>query len=142
MYKPSLTLFSAMVGQAVFSQEIHNEVSGTLRMEKVQLPDSAGSPYKMTWTEAVDLSKIKTVAEKYKSLPFESATSCCDYSDIRWDAFRLKFNVSVAGKIVGHAMRDPMRLKAIEHVVCLTIEVHPGNEEKGISEKLLSHLVE
>lgn len=84
--------------RAVFIQDVHNEVPGALRIEKIQLPDSEGSPYKLAWTQTVDLSKIKTVAEKYKSLPFESATGCCDYSDIRWDAYRLKFNVSVAGK--------------------------------------------
>jgi hypothetical protein len=84
--------------RAVFSQDVHNEVPGTLRIEKVQLPDSEGSPYKMAWTQTVDLTKIKTVAEKYKSLPFESAIGCCDYFDLRWDAYRLKFNVSVAGK--------------------------------------------
>ena len=84
--------------RAVFSQDVHNEVPGTLRIEKIQLPDAIGSPYKMSWTQEVDLSKIKTVAKKYKSLPFESAIGCCNYSDIRWEAYRLKFNVLVAGK--------------------------------------------
>lgn len=84
--------------RAILSQDVHNEVPGTLRIEKVQLPDSKGSPHKMVWTQTFDLSRIKTVTEKYKSLPFESAIGCCDYSDIRWDAYRLTFNVSVAGK--------------------------------------------
>lgn len=92
--------------RAVFSQDVHNEVPGTLRIEKVQLPDSEGSPYKMTWTQTVDLSKIKAVAEKYKSLSFESAIGCCDYSDIRWDSYLLKFNVLVAGKKFSCASTD------------------------------------
>lgn len=46
-----------------------------------------------------------------------------------------------ADEIVGHAMLDPMGLEAIEHVVRLTIAVHPGNEEQGIGEQLLSYLV-
>jgi len=47
-----------------------------------------------------------------------------------------------AGKILGHAMLEPMGLKSIEHVVRLTIAVHPGSQEQGIGEKLLSHLIE
>ncbi len=46
------------------------------------------------------------------------------------------------GDLVGHAMLDPMGLKAIEHVVRLTIAVHPGYEEKGIGEQLLTHLID
>lgn len=47
----------------------------------------------------------------------------------------------MANKIIGYAMLDPMGLKAIEHIVRLTIAVHPGNEEQGIGEELLSYLI-
>lgn len=84
--------------RAVFSQDVHNEVPGTLRVEKIQLPDAVGSPYKMVWSQIIDISKVKTIAEKIKSLPFESAIGCCDFIDIGWDSYRLKFNVVVADK--------------------------------------------
>lgn len=84
--------------RAVFVQNVHQEVPGALRIEKVQLPDAKGSPYTIAWTHTVDLSTIKTVAAKYKELPFESALGCCDYSDLRWEKYRLKFKVSLAVK--------------------------------------------
>ncbi len=46
------------------------------------------------------------------------------------------------GFIIGQARLDPMGLEAIEHVVRLSIGVHPGHEEKGIGEMMLSHLIE
>ena len=44
--------------------------------------------------------------------------------------------------IIGHAMLDPMGLAAIEHIVRLTIAVHPGHEEKGVGEAMLTHLID
>jgi tRNA-Thr(GGU) m(6)t(6)A37 methyltransferase TsaA len=45
------------------------------------------------------------------------------------------------GRILAHAFLDPMGLAAVEHIVRLTIAVHPGNQEKGIGEKLMTHLI-
>ena len=47
----------------------------------------------------------------------------------------------INGKIVGHALLDPMPLKAIQHVARLTIMVHPTHEEKGIGTEMLKHLI-
>lgn len=44
--------------------------------------------------------------------------------------------------IVGHAFLDPMGLEAIQHIVRLTIAVHPGFEGKGIGFLLMSHLID
>lgn len=44
--------------------------------------------------------------------------------------------------IMGHAFLDPMGLEAIQHVVRLTIAVHPDYGEKGLGELLLSYLVQ
>lgn len=46
------------------------------------------------------------------------------------------------GKIVAHAMLDPMGLEAIQHGVRLNIVVHQGFEEKGIGKLLLAHLID
>ena len=45
-------------------------------------------------------------------------------------------------KIVGHALLEPMSLEAISHVVRLTIAIHPGYEERGLGEMMLSYLIE
>jgi tRNA (adenine37-N6)-methyltransferase len=45
------------------------------------------------------------------------------------------------GRMVGHAMLDPMGLEAIQHVSRLTIAVHSGFEGKGIGEAILKHLI-
>ena len=47
----------------------------------------------------------------------------------------------VDGRIVGHAMLDPLRLSAIRHVVHLTIAVHPGWQGRGIGKALLGALI-
>ncbi len=44
-------------------------------------------------------------------------------------------------RIVGHALLDPMGLEAVNHVLRLTIAVHPGHEEIGIGEALMRHLI-
>lgn len=48
----------------------------------------------------------------------------------------------IEGKIVGHALLDPLPLTAIRHVVHLTIAVHNGWQEKGVGKRLLSFLIE
>lgn len=45
------------------------------------------------------------------------------------------------GKIVGHAMLDPLKLSATRHVVHLTLAVHPGWQGKGIGKALLGALI-
>jgi putative acetyltransferase len=44
-------------------------------------------------------------------------------------------------RIVGHALLDPMRLKAISHVFRLTIVVHPGFQNRGIGDRLMRDLM-
>lgn len=46
------------------------------------------------------------------------------------------------GKIVGHALLDPMPLEAISHVFRLTIIVHPGFLGQGIGTLLMRDLME
>jgi tRNA (Thr-GGU) A37 N-methylase/ribosomal protein S18 acetylase RimI-like enzyme len=46
------------------------------------------------------------------------------------------------GLIVGHAQLDPMGLKAISHVVRLTMCVHKGCENKRIGSHLLANLIQ
>ena len=45
------------------------------------------------------------------------------------------------GKIIGHALLDPMGLEAIAHITRLSIVVHPGYQAKGAGEALLKHLI-
>lgn len=46
------------------------------------------------------------------------------------------------GRIVGHAMLDPLPLQSTAHVFRLTLVVHPGHERRGIGTALLRHLVD
>jgi RimJ/RimL family protein N-acetyltransferase len=46
------------------------------------------------------------------------------------------------GKIVSHALLDPMPLEAISHVFRLTIVVHPGFLGQGIGTSLMRDLME
>jgi RimJ/RimL family protein N-acetyltransferase len=46
------------------------------------------------------------------------------------------------GKIVGHALLDPMPLEAISHVFRLTIVVHPGFQSLGIGATLMRDLMD
>ncbi len=84
--------------RAVFNQDVHNEVPGSLSIEKIKLPSGVGSPYEISWIHKIDLTKIKATEKSYKSLPFESALGCCDYGGLAWDGYRLKFNVTIGNK--------------------------------------------
>lgn len=44
--------------------------------------------------------------------------------------------------VLGHALMDPMALRAVSHVVHLTIAVHPGHEGQGIGRALMEHVVQ
>jgi len=46
------------------------------------------------------------------------------------------------GKVVGHALLDPMQLEAISHVFRLTIVVHPGFLGRGIGAALMRDLID
>lgn len=46
------------------------------------------------------------------------------------------------GKIIGHALLDPMPLKAISHVFRPTIVVHPGFLGQGVGTALMHDLME
>jgi RimJ/RimL family protein N-acetyltransferase len=46
------------------------------------------------------------------------------------------------GKIVGHALLDPMPLEALSHVFRLTIVVHPGFLGQGIGTSLMRDLMD
>ena len=46
------------------------------------------------------------------------------------------------GKIVGHALLDPMGLQAIAHVFRLTVVVHPGRLGSGIGAALMRDLLD
>ena len=46
------------------------------------------------------------------------------------------------GKIVGHALLDPMPLEAISHVFRLTIVVRSGISDQGIGEALMKNLMD
>ena len=50
--------------------------------------------------------------------------------------------IESAGRIVGHAFLDPMRLAAVAHVVDLTIAIHEGHQGKGFGKALLSYLID
>src|SRR5262245_44131993 len=45
------------------------------------------------------------------------------------------------GRIVGHAVLEPMPLERLAHVVRLTIVVHPGFERRGIGSRLMNDLM-
>ncbi len=94
-YKPTSSTKHNYRYRAIFSQDYHNEVSGSLVIEKVQRPDSVGSIFKSIWTQRVDLSKITTTKVTFKSLPFESSFGCCDYSSMKWKDYALYFNVKI-----------------------------------------------
>jgi len=47
----------------------------------------------------------------------------------------------ISGKIVGHALLDPMMLQSIRHVTRLTIVVHKGNENRRLGGKLMDYLI-
>lgn len=44
------------------------------------------------------------------------------------------------GRLVGHALLEPMALLAIQHVFRLTIVVHPGQTGRGAGTALLQHI--
>jgi ribosomal protein S18 acetylase RimI-like enzyme len=46
------------------------------------------------------------------------------------------------GKVVGHALLDPMPLEAIARVFRLTVVVHPGFRNRGIGEALMRDLMD
>lgn len=46
------------------------------------------------------------------------------------------------GKIVGHALLDPMGLQALAHVFRLTVVVHPGYPGSGIGTALMRDLLD
>ena len=46
------------------------------------------------------------------------------------------------GRIVGHAVLNPMGLAATKHIVRLTMVVHPGNEGRGLGKRLLTVLLD
>ncbi len=45
------------------------------------------------------------------------------------------------GRLVGHALLEPLPLTATSHVVRLTIVVHEGNERRGIGRALMNELL-
>jgi len=47
-----------------------------------------------------------------------------------------------SGAPVGHALLDPMPMRANAHVFTLTIVVHPGHLERGIGRALLRNLLD
>jgi ribosomal protein S18 acetylase RimI-like enzyme len=50
--------------------------------------------------------------------------------------------IELNGKIVGHALLDPLKLEVTAHVVDLTIAIHEGHHRKGFGEAMLRHLIE
>jgi RimJ/RimL family protein N-acetyltransferase len=46
------------------------------------------------------------------------------------------------GEIVGHAILDPLKLQAIQHVAHITTTVHLGHQGHGVGQKLTEHLIE
>lgn len=46
------------------------------------------------------------------------------------------------GAMVGHAMLDPMPMRANAHVFLLTIVVHPGHTDRGVGEAMLRDLLQ
>lgn len=46
------------------------------------------------------------------------------------------------GKIVGHALLDPMPLEALSHVFRLTVVVHAGFRNQGVGEALMRDLMD
>lgn len=48
----------------------------------------------------------------------------------------------VDGVLAGHAMLDPMPMRANAHVFLLTIVVHPGQRERGIGTAMLRDLLD
>lgn len=46
------------------------------------------------------------------------------------------------GTVVGHAMLDPMPMRANAHVFGLTIVAHPGHTGRGVGEAMLRDLLE
>jgi putative acetyltransferase len=45
------------------------------------------------------------------------------------------------GRIVGHALLDPMALEGVSHVVRLTVVAHPGCRSRGVGKALVSDLL-
>lgn len=50
--------------------------------------------------------------------------------------------IESSGRIVGHALVEPLKLAVTSHVVDLTIAVHEGFQGRGLGKRLLLHLIE
>lgn len=49
--------------------------------------------------------------------------------------------IEANGKVVGHALLDPLKLAVTSHAFELTIAVHEGFQGMGLGTELLSHLI-
>lgn len=45
------------------------------------------------------------------------------------------------GRVVGHALLDPLKLATTSHVVALTIAIHEGHQGQGFGRLLMEHLI-
>lgn len=85
--------------RAIKYNPIKSESGGGLVVEKLYR-GGVGSPYKVLFSEKLELLANDAMKDEFKKLSFEFQIGCCHASNIKWDEFKLTYTVSIAGKYI------------------------------------------
>lgn len=83
--------------RAIKYDPIKSESGGGLVLEKLY-KGGVGSPYKVHFSKKIDLLSTKAMKSEFEKLHFESKIGCCHPTKIKWDGFKLTYNVSIKNK--------------------------------------------